>query len=337
MQQIIAKQSVKNSLISIDRTTNIPLIGAIHIGVIDRGSNLLQVRASTYCNMKCSFCSTAANSREIHNYNYEIDLDYLLDWIKEAVRLKNDEVSQINIDSVGEPTAYPRIAELIRKVKSIQNVEFVTMQSNGTLLTEEKIKALESAGLGRINLSLHSLDDKFSKYLFGSDHYNVDRIKSVCKMINDSNIELNITPVYLPGLNDNDIPKLIEFAKELGCRISIQKYELYRYSRKEKKADMINWYSFYKKLEEWEKLYGYKLKLGPNDFKIRRSRRIPLVMNRNDIIRPKIVMPGWMPNEMIGVFNNRLVTVLDCTSAVNSYVSTKVLETKDSIYLAKKL
>lgn len=337
MQIQLDKPLTVSKLIKIDRSTNIPLIGAIQIGVIDRGSNLLQIRASTYCNMKCTFCSTAANSPEIHPYNYEIELDYLLDWIKEAIKLKNNQVNQINIDSVGEPTAYSKIAELIMEVKKIKGIELVTMQSNGTLLNKEKIRMLEQAGLGRINLSIHSLNEDFSRKLFGSNYYNVEAIKAVCKLINDSKIELNITPVYLPNVNDNDTPELIKFAKELNCKISIQKYELYRYSRKEKKAKMDNWYKFYKKLDEWEKEYDYKLKLGPHDFDIKKSQRIPLVMNRGSIIRARIVMPGWMPNEMIGVYNNRLVTIVDCTNSINSIVSAKVLETRDSIYIAKKL
>src|SRR3989338_854391 len=249
MQIQLEKPQTQNKLIRIDRSINIPLIGAIHIGVIDRGSNLLQVRASTYCNMKCTFCSTAANSQEIHPYNYEIELDYLLEWIKEAIKLKDNQVNQINIDSVGEPTAYPKIAELIKEVKKIPGIDFVTMQSNGTLLNKLKIKMLEDAGLGRINLSIHSLDEDFSKQLFGNKYYNIEAVKAVCKLINDSKIELNITPVYLPNVNDNDIPELISLAKELKCKISIQKYELYRYSRKEKKAKMINWFKFYKKLD----------------------------------------------------------------------------------------
>ncbi|HLC86104.1 MAG TPA: radical SAM protein [Candidatus Nanoarchaeia archaeon] len=337
MQIQLEKPQTQNKLIRIDRSINIPLIGAIHIGVIDRGSNLLQVRASTYCNMKCTFCSTAANSQEIHPYNYEIELDYLLEWIKEAIKLKNNQVNQINIDSVGEPTAYPKIAELIREVKKIKGIEFVTMQSNGTLLNQEKIKMLESAGLGRINLSIHSLDQDFSKKLFGSQYYNIEAVKAICKLINNSKIELNITPVYIPNVNDNEIPHLINLAKELNCRISIQKYELYRYSRKEKKAKMINWYKFYRKLDEWENEFNYKLKLGPLDFNMKKSQRIPLFINRGDVIRVKVVMHGWMPNEMISVYNNRLVTIVDCASPINSFVSAKVLETRDSIYIAKKL
>ncbi len=335
--QILKEEPKFKGLIKIDRSSNIPLIGMIQIGIIDRGSSLLQVRASTACNMKCTFCSTAANSYNIHPYNYEVELSYLMEWIKEAIKLKDNKVNQINIDSVGEPAAYPKIAELVKEVKNLPEVEIVTMQSNGTLLNEKLIKNLEEAGLNRINLSVHSLNQEQSKILFGSQNYNLKKITENCRLIKNSKIELNITPVYLPGVNDEQISELIGFAKELNCRISIQKYEIYKYSRKEKKAKEQNWFKFYKCLEELEKKHNYKLKLGPLDFKIYKSPRIPLTLKRGEVIMADVVMPGWIKNEVIAVANNRAVTVLDCSSNPGERIRIKILEAKDSIYIGKKV
>lgn len=324
-------------LIKIDKTTNIPLLGMIHIGVIERGSSLLQVRASTVCNMKCTFCSTAANSYNMHPYNYEVELNYLLDWVREVIRLKQGKVNQINIDSVGEPTAYKHIVDLVRECKKIQGIEIVTMQSNSTLLSKEKIKALEEAGLNRINLSIHSLVPEQGKELFGSQNYNLKKILENCRLINRSKIELNLTPVCLPRINDEQISSIIEFAKELSCRISIQKYEIYKYSRKEKRVKEQNWYKFYKYLEELEKKHNYKLKLGPIDFKIYKSPRVPLVFRRNDVVMAEVVMPGWMKNEVVAVANNRAITVVDCNAKMRAKIKVRILETRDSIYIGKKV
>src|SRR3989344_507077 len=309
-----------DGLIKIDKNSGIPLLGLLQIGVIDRGSSLLQVRASTACNMKCTFCSTAANSFNIHPYNFVVDLDYLIDWIKEAIKLKDNMVNQINIDSVGEPSAYPQIVELVKKCKEIPGIDIITMQSNGTILSEKLINELAIAGLSRINFSIHSLNPEKSKYLFGSANYNIEKIKETCKLINDSDIE-----------------ELILFAKELNCKISIQNYENFKYSRKERKAKPQTWFRFYRKLDELEKKFDYKLKLGPTDFKINKSKKIPLAMNRGDIISGIVVMPGWLNNEVIIVYNNRAVTVSDCNSKIGENIKARILETKDSIYIAKKI
>ena len=336
MSQLQTIQEIRNKLIKIDRNSNIPLLGLIHIGVIDRGSSLLQVRASTACNMKCSFCSTSANSLN-HQYNYEVELDYLIDWIKEAIKLKNNIVNQINIDSVGEPTAYQKIAELIKIVKSIPGIEYVTMQSNGTLLSQDKISALESAGLDRINFSIHSIKNDFSKYLFGSEFYNIEKILKTLELINNSKIELNLTPVWLPGFNDKDIEDIIELAKKLKCKISIQKYEIFRYSRKEKNTKEISWFKFYRKLGELEKKFNIKLKLGPTDFKILKSKKIPLILQKGDKLKAKVIMPGWIKGEMIVQYNNRCITVFNCNNSIGDLINIKILNIKDGIYLAEKL
>ena len=230
-----------------------------------------------------------------------------------------------------------QIVDIEKEVKKIPEVKIITMQSNGTLLTKEKIKALEEAGLNRINLSVHSLDTNQSQDLFGKSTYNLNKILETCKLINESKIELNLTPVYLPGVNDEQISNLIEFAKEIKCRISVQKYEIYKYSRKDKRVKEQNWYKFYKKLEELGKKHNYKLKLGPTDFKIERSKRVPLVFQRGDTVIAEIVMEGWMKNEMIAKSNNRALTIVDCNNKIGDRIKVKVLESKDSIYIGKKI
>ncbi len=323
-------------LVKITRESAIPLVGHIAFGVIDRGSNLLQVRATTVCNLHCTFCSTAAGPK-MHPVNYEIEVNYLLDWIKEVIRLKECNEIEINIDSTGEPTAYPQLVELVKGVKSFPEVKVVSMQTNGSLLTEEKVKQLESAGLNRINLSIHALNEELAKQLMGNEHYSLKKVEDIAKTVSKSKIQLNLTPVLLPGVNDKEIPKLIQLSKDLNCSIAIQKYELYKYSRKEKKAKMQNWYKFYKQLEEWEKEFNLKLKYGPRDFKVYRTQKIPLVMQRGSIIQAEVKAEGWMKGEKVAVAKNRVVTILECDTKINDKVRVKILDTQNSIYLAKKI
>lgn len=322
------------SLIQIDENSGIPLIGALPFGIIDRGSNLLQVRATTICNMRCPFCSTSANDLNRHPVNYQVDLDYLLRWIKEVVDFKNCNV-EINIDSVGEPSSYPYLAELVKGVRKFENVKVVSMQSNGTLFNEKLIKDLEEAGLTRINLSLHSLDKEKSKILFGMSHYNLDKVLDNIKLINNSKIELCLTPVYLPGVNDNDVESIIKFAKEINCRIAIQKYEIHKTGRKMKKVKEMTYWKFYKKLEEWEKQYNIKLKIGPRDLNIFRVKSLPKPFKENEIVKLEIKAPGWQANQMLGVAKNRAVTILNCDKPVNSFVKARIVNDKNNIYIAE--
>jgi uncharacterized protein len=323
------------NLIKITRESGIPLIGVIAFGVIDRGTNMLQVRATTVCNQHCPFCSTNANNFSIHPNNFIVDADYLIDWTKEVIRLKECSSLEINYDSMGEPASYPQLVYLISELSKIPEVKKISMQSNGTLLSKEKILELEKAGLNRINLSINTLNAEQAKVLSGYQVYDIEKIKGLAKFITTTKIELLIAPVWVPKINDSQITELIKFCKELNCLIGIQKYEIYKYSRKMKGAKQVNYYKFYQQLKIWEKEYDFKLIIDPKDYNIIKTKRIPLDFELKEVVRAKIIMPGWLNNQMIAVAKNRCITVDNCNLAANKIVNVRITENKNNIYLGK--
>ena len=200
---------------------DVPLLGLLHIGIIDRGSTLLQVRSTTVCNMRCQFCSTAANDNKVHPYNFQVTPNHINTWIDEAIRLKKNNVTEINIDSVGEPTADKDVHKIIEHVKTVPSIQTVSMQTNGTLLTKQKINQYNDARLDRLNISIHSLDEKQSKELFGNETYSITKIHEALEYLKETNIKVNITPVWLPQINEKEIPKLIQISKDINATIAI--------------------------------------------------------------------------------------------------------------------
>jgi len=324
-------------LIKITKESGIPLIGSIFFGVIDRGSNLIQIRPTTVCNLHCVFCSTDAGSKSrFHVNQFEVEVNYLLEWIKEIVKFKGNGV-EANIDSVGEATCYKDLVKLIKGIKKIKGIERISMQSNGVLLNKNKIKELEKTGLDRINLSLHSLDNEKNKFLVGNENYNTKHVLDVAELINKSKIELLLAPVWLPRLNDSDIEDIIILSKKLNCKIGIQKYELYKYGRKVRKVKELNYWKFYRKLEEWEKKFNVKLKLGPIDFKIKRTKRIPKVFELNDKVIVDIKIPGWIKGEIIGVAKNRAINIMNSNLKMGQRAKVKIINAKNELYIAKTI
>ena len=126
----------------IDEKSGIPLLGCIAFGIIDRGTNLIQIRPTSVCNQKCPFCSTNANNTKVHPHTYEVEKDYLLKWVKVVIKEKECNEIEANIDSVGEITCHPKIIEIIREVKKIKEVKYVSLQTNGLTLTKEKVDKL---------------------------------------------------------------------------------------------------------------------------------------------------------------------------------------------------
>lgn len=325
-------------LINISKKNPIPLIGLVHISIVDRGSNLLQIRPTTICNLNCPFCSTDAGNNSKHEKNeFIIELNYLIKWIREAIKLKECNEIEANIDTVGEALTYTHLKGLIKELKKIPEIRKISMQSNGILLTKEKISELEKAGLNKINFSIHSLDEELCKTLSGTKFYSIKKILESLNYLKDSKIETNLTPVYLPNVNDAEIPKLIKLSKELNFKLMIQKYEIFPHTRIMKKVKRLSWYKFYKKLEEWEKQYNIKLKYGPHDFDLKKAKRFPLLFERNEIIKAKIISEGRYKNQKIVAFKNRAITILDCNNKIGGNIKAKIIETKNSIYLAKKI
>ncbi|MDD1755052.1 MAG: radical SAM protein [Methanothrix sp.] len=326
------------SLFHITRESDIPLVGCLYFGIIDRGSNLLQIRPSCSCNLSCPFCSVDAGPlTRTRVTNYEVELDYLMEAVEEIAHFKGPGV-ECHIDSPGEPMLYPDIAELVGQLKAVPEVAVVSMQSNGTLLDEEKILKLEAAGLDRINLSIHALSPDKARFLAGADWFDIEKIKETAKRIAESKIDLLIAPVHIPGLNDDEMLKLIEFAKQIGAGkrwppLGIQKFEHYRLGRSPGKVKAGNWWHFYSRtMPEWEKRSSMPLRLKPQDFGIVKRPMIPTVFEKREKVKVEIKAPGWVRGEQLGVAKNRVVSVMDCPTTSGS-VRVQIVSNKHNIYV----
>ena len=312
-------------LIKVDR--GIPLMGTIAFGIIDRGTNLLQVRATSVCNLNCSFCSVDGGPlSKLHKVSYEVDCDYLLEEIAKVVHMKGKNV-EINIDSVGEPFCYTELEKLVDGVRKIEGVERVTIQTNGTIWKDVDVDL--------VNVSLHAMDQKLALELAGAKCYDIEKVKEFAKKCLDKNVEIRLCPVWIPGVNDEEIPKIIEYAKSVGCSLGIQKYEVYKHSRKFKKVKPLNWWKFYRKIEMWEKAFNISLKVKAKDLGIEKAPRVPEVFAKGEKVQLTVKCEGWSNGQMIGVGRNRCVSINDCNKKEGDLVNVTILETKNNIYLAE--
>ena len=322
----------------ITEESGIPLIGSLYFGIIDRGTSLLQVRPSCGCNLNCPFCSVDAGPEtSTRATSYEVEMEYLLGAVQEIARFKGPGV-ECHIDSPGEPLMYRRLPELVAALREISEVTAISLQTNGTLLDEKIIGALESAGLDRINLSLHALDPDIARMLAGVDWFDIGKLTDSARAVAKSRIDLLVAPVYIPGINDAEIPKLIRFAQEIGAGrrfppLGIQKFEHYRYGRSPEGVKAQSWWQFYNRsLAGWEKESGLRLRLDmARDFGTVRRPFVPLVFRKGEKATVEIRAPGWIRGEMLGVARNRVVSVYNCEKQAGN-VRVKIVSTKHNIY-----
>ena len=329
-------------LIEIDYDSGIPLVGCIAFGLIDRGTNVIQVRPISLCPLSCIFCSTDAGPRSRRRLaEYIVELEYLVDWFRELVKFKGPRAIEAHIDTVGDPLMYSRIVDLVQELADTPGVEVVSMQTHGALLREELIDELADAGLSRINLSIDALDPDLARKLAGTPWYDVERVLELAEYIVGTSIDLLIAPVWVPGVNDEEIPRIIEFALRIGAGkrwppLGIQKYEAHKHGRKPPGVRPMSWRAFYARLREWERRFGVKLILSPEDFGTHPRPMLPIPFRIGEKVTVRVVAPGWLKGEKIGVARGRAITLVDAASIPEGVeVKARIIHTKHNIILAR--
>ncbi len=290
----------------IDKSSNIPLYGVDFMGVIDRGTNVIELKPLTLCNLKCKYCFVSAGDYET---NFMVDYKYLLEKVKEIIEVKGNYNIEIHLAPYGEMLLYPSLLELIENLWKIEGVKIISMQTNGLLLNKRIIKQLESVKLTRINISLNSLNREKVNFLCNCENYDVQNLINNIKELLNSKINILIAPVWFPGENDKDIEEIIQFICDLRIKgsdnnkiqLGIQKYLIYKTGRKLKKIRPKSWGYFYKQLSNLEHKYKIKLKLGPIDFGIHHRKLVAsLNLKKNEMVELKVLSKGRWNREYIG-------------------------------------
>ncbi|HHF59191.1 MAG TPA: radical SAM protein [Thermoplasmatales archaeon] len=320
----------------ITEESGIPLIGHTAFGLIDRGTNLIQVRPCSGCNLNCIFCSVDEGVSKTRVTDYMVDPDYMIKEFKKLADFKRRHCKNQNIeahiDGQGEPFIYPYIVDLIKKLKNEADV--VSIQTNGTLLNERIIEELEGY-LDRINLSINSLDEKKAKILAGRADYDINHVKSMAKEIANSEIDLLIAPVWVPGYNDSDILDILKFGKKIGAGkrwkpFGVQKYIRYRFGRHPKGAREMTFKKFYSELRKIDE----SLILSPSDFGIAKCKSLPKKFKIGEKVRLKIEMHGRMRGEMIAIGRDRVIQIIGTEKKPGSFIDARIVRNRHNVYVA---
>ena len=332
------------NLIFIDR--EYPLIGSDFIGIIDRGTNLIEVKPCTGCNLNCFFCSVDEGPHsKTRKVDYMAYPDQLIEVFKEVASHKGFDNLEAHIDAQGEPTIYPYLLDLIRGISGIPGIEVISMQTNGTLLNKDFIKNLEKAGLTRINLSINSLDLKKAKKISGTKSYDIKHVTEIAELIiNNSKIDLLIAPVWIPGINDEDIKEIVLFAKILLEKkgesqkapiLGIQNCLRYRFGRNPRKVRFRKMESFYRNLEKIEEELDIKpLKLRKEDFGMHPRRLLPKPFKKGEVLEARVLGLGRLPKTVLAQSGERLIQLINCDLPIGKKISVRIVRTKHNIFTA---
>ncbi|ALU11685.1 Fe-S osidoreductase [Ignicoccus islandicus DSM 13165] len=322
----------------------IPLIGSIAFGIIDRGTNVLQVRVTSVCGMCCKFCSVDAGPCSKSRWNEFVitDIEWLKRWVSEVVKFKGGDI-EILLDGIGDPLEHPQITEIVSGLREIEGVKSIALETHGLRLSFDLVDELARSGLDRINLSIETLNPSKAKFLAGRDDYDVSKVKEVIEYtVSNTPIDVHLTPVLLPGINENDVIEILLWGKEIGVGkkwppFTVQKYVRHKRGRKVKGVKEWDWDYFWKWIDETERKYGLKLKWSMDEWGMRYAPKLPTLYEKGSRVKVEIVSRGHIKGEWLAVpipNRNVVITLVGVAGDIGKRVTVRIINNKDNIYLA---
>ena len=168
----------------------------------------LRISVTDRCNFRCVYCRSA----DPENYR---DHNEILSW-PELQRLARVfltlGIGKIRITG-GEPLVRPGVQDYIAHLHAL-GVEDLSMTTNGHLLAE-RLPRLIAAGLGRINISLDSLDAEKFRRITRTNSFP-DVLRGIDAVQQSALSPAKINAVLVRGLNDDEVESFAEFSRERG-------------------------------------------------------------------------------------------------------------------------
>ncbi|MBN2367768.1 radical SAM protein [Candidatus Woesearchaeota archaeon] len=322
-------ESLRSSLngkpaLYIHRNSGIPLIGSNEFGIIDRGTNTIEIKPLTTCNIDCIFCSVD-HSKRISDI--VVEPEYLVEELKKVIDIKKNRVN-IHIGSQGDPGLYSNLEFLVKELRKIKKVSAISMVTNGTLITKNRAEKLIKSGLTHFHISLHTTSQEMADRLSQSK-YPLKRIMEICKFVSEK-AHLLLVPVWVPGINDKDIEDVIIYAKEIGAKIGVQNFLEYKFEKKP--VNPIPMKLFFKKINELEEKLDIDLTTLDGELKILPDEALPKPFRKGETIQVEIKAKSRMKNSMIAAARERAVTVINCRRETGS-IKVKLIRDKDNIFI----
>ena len=163
------------------------------------------------CNMKCNICYYSSEPG-LGNHRSIEDIKQMLKMLLEV----ESEPDLIQVTG-GEPTTHPNIIEILQYLKK-SPVRHLMLNTNGIKISEDEefVKKLKKLGNGfEVYLQFDSLNIDALKNIRNQDMLQVR--KKALDILEKYNISTTLVSVIKKGLNDEEIPDIIEFSRTYKC------------------------------------------------------------------------------------------------------------------------
>jgi cyclic pyranopterin phosphate synthase len=170
----------------------------------------LRVSVTDRCNLRCEYCMPPEGVRS-KEHGEMLSYEEISRIASAAVGLG---ICKIRLTG-GEPLVRKGVAELVRMLGAIDGIEEISMTTNGILLTRDMAFRLKEAGLGRLNISLDTLDpDRYRKITRGGDVSDVLRGVRAAREAGFKGTKINM--VVSASGSKEDIERMRSFCSSEG-------------------------------------------------------------------------------------------------------------------------
>jgi len=184
------------------------------VDAFNRRISYLRLSVTDRCDLRCSYCMP-----ERMTFLPRKEVLSLEELHKLALAMIDRGISKIRLTG-GEPLVRRDVIELVQALgrKLGDGLEELTLTTNGTQL-EEFAGDLAAAGVRRINVSLDTMDSALFEQLSRRD-----RLAQVLRGIaaaKEAGLKVKLNTVALKGLNEAEIPYLVEWAHRQGHEMTL--------------------------------------------------------------------------------------------------------------------
>jgi cyclic pyranopterin phosphate synthase len=182
----------------------------------------LRISVTDRCNFRCPFCMPGDIFGEEYHFVPRAEVLTFEEIVRLARIFAKLGVRKIRLTG-GEPLLRKELEALVADLAELEGVVDIALTTNGFLLAE-KAPSLKKAGLHRVTVSLHSIDDN----IFGKMNGRGFSTKKVLEGIEEAE-EVGLTPIKINvvvqrGVNEHAIVELARYFRERGHIVRFIEY-----------------------------------------------------------------------------------------------------------------
>jgi cyclic pyranopterin phosphate synthase len=172
----------------------------------------------------------------------------------------------------GELLLRPDVVEIVQRISPLMTE--VSLTTNAIKLTP-LAKPLKTAGLSRVNISLHTIQPESYKKICGVDRLNA-ALAGLEAAISVGLQPIKINMVLLKGINDHQVSEMLSFAAEKGAILQIIEFETDK--------ERINGRLYLEHHQDFQKLRDWLLISGR-------------IIGSNPLHRREKLLLSWLPDD----------------------------------------